>query len=150
MHLYMTWSEALEQRWVRVLSLLWAGFYYLVEPDAAFLAVLIAVLLDLLTKLISIAVSHGGVVAAIRGGHLSSHKAFLGTLVKLVAYFALGVLCAQIQHIANIAAASVLSKTVVYGFLFTVEAVSILENLVEAGLTDLQALLDLLRKKSVT
>ncbi len=147
MHLYAAWTEALEQRWVRVLSLLWAGFYYLAEPDAAFLAVLIAVLLDLVTKLVSIVVSSGGVTAAIRGGHLSSQRAFMGTFVKLIAYFSLGILTAQVQHIANLEIASVLSKTVVFSFLFTVEAVSILENLVAAGLTDLKVLLEALRKK---
>jgi len=148
MPLYTVWGDALEQRWVRLLSLLSAGFYYLVEPDAAFLAVLIAVLLDLITKLVSIVVNHGGVTAAIRSGHLSSHKAFTGTLVKLIAYFALGILCVQVQHIANLEIASVLSKTVVFGFLFTVESVSILENLVAAGLTEFGVLLETLRKKT--
>lgn len=147
MHLYTVWADGLEQRGVRLLSLLSAGFYYLVEPDAAFLAVLIAVLLDFITKLVSIVVNHGGVTAAIRGGYLSSHKAFTGTLVKLIAYFALGILCVQVQHIANLEIASALSKTVVFGFLFTVESVSILENLVAAGLTEFRVLLETLRKK---
>jgi len=147
MHLYTVWVDALEQRWVRLIALLSAGFYYLVEPDAAFLAVLIAVLLDFITKLVSIVVNYGGITAAIRGGHLSSHKAFSGTLVKLIAYIALGILAAQVQHIANLELASALSKTVVFSFLFTVECVSILENLVAAGLTDLKILLETLRKK---
>lgn len=147
MRLYTVWGDGLEQRGVRLLALLSAGFYYLVEPDAAFLAVLIAVLLDFITKLVSIVVNHGGVTAAIRGGYLSSHKAFTGTLVKLIAYFALGILCVQVQHIANLEIASALSKTVVFGFLFTVESVSILENLVEAGLTEFRVLLETLRKK---
>lgn len=147
MHLYTVWGDGLQQRGVRLLSLLSAGFYYLVEPDAAFLAVLIAVLLDFITKLVSIVVNHGGVTAAIRGEYLSSHKAFTGTLVKLIAYFALGILCVQVQYIANLEIASALSKTVVFGFLFTVESVSILENLVAAGLTEFRVLLDTLRKK---
>ena len=147
MHLYTVWGDGLQQRGVRLLSLLSAGFYYLVEPDAAFLAVLIAVLLDFITKLVSIVVNHGGVTAAIRGGYLSSHKAFTGTLVKLIAYFALGILCVQVQYIANLEIASALSKTVVFGFLFTVESVSILENLVAAGLTEFRVLLETLRKK---
>ncbi len=146
MPLYTAWSEALQERWVRIVSLLWAGFYYLVEPDAAFLAVLIAVLLDLVTRLISIVVNCGGFTAAVRGGGLSSHKAFMGTFVKLVAYFSLGILSAQVQHIANVEMASALSKTVVFSFLFTVECISILENLVAAGLTDLGVLLTALRK----
>ncbi|MBS3984320.1 MAG: phage holin family protein [Selenomonadales bacterium] len=146
MHLYTVWVDALEQRWVRLLSLLSAGFYYLVEPDAAFLAVLIAVLLDLITKLVSIVVNYGGVTAAMRGGYLSSQKAFTGTFVKLIAYFTLGILAAQVQHIANLEVASALSKTVVFSFLFTVESVSILENLVAAGLTELKVLLETLRK----
>lgn len=147
MHLLHAWNAAIRNRVIRMLSLLWAALYYLIEPDAAFLAVLIAVLLDLFTKLISILARHGGLTKAIRNGHLSSKKAFLGTFIKLLAYFALGVLCAQVQYVANLEAASVLSKTVVYGFLFTVEAISIVENLTDAGLTELRRLSDMLRKK---
>ncbi len=145
MHLYATCREAFTQRGLRFISLLWAGFYYLVEPDAAFLAVLIAVLLDLVTKIVSVVVSSGGATAAIRGGHLSSQRVFTGTFVKLVAYLSLGILAAQVQHIADLEVASILSKTVVFSFLFTVESVSILENLVAAGLTDLKVLLRAVR-----
>lgn len=147
MHLLHTWTEASRNKVVRILSLLWAILCYLIEPDAAFLAVLITVLLDLLTKLISILARHGGLTRAIRNGHLSSKKAFLGTFIKLTAYFTLGVLCSQVKYVANLEIASVLSKTAIYGFLFTVESISIIENLTDAGLTELSKLSDLLRKK---
>jgi len=139
-------AETLRPRVVRLLGLLWSGFYYLVEPDAAFLAVWIAVMLDLVSKLLAISAQKGGFVVALTTGEISSKKAFRGTFIKLIAYFALGVLCAQVEHVAGTEVVAVLSKTIVYGFLFTVESISILENLIAAGLHNLTPLLSQLRQ----
>jgi phage-related holin len=137
---------ALNTRLAKVLSLLWALLCYLIEPDAAFMAVWLAVLMDLLTKLVAIAALKGGFVTAIRGGYITSRRAFLGTFVKLCAYFALGVLATQAKYVATVEVASVLARTVVFAFLFTVEAVSIMENLLDMGLTQLEPMLRALKK----
>jgi len=137
---------SLRPRAVRLLGLVWSGIYYLVEPDAAFLAVWIAVMLDLVSKLVAISAQKGGFVVAVTRGEISSKKAFRGTFIKLVAYFTLGVLCAQVEHVAGAEIIAVLSKTLVYGFLFTVETISILENLIAAGLHNLTPLLAQLRQ----
>ena len=136
----------LSTRSARLLSLLWGILCYLIEPDAAFMAVWLAVLMDLLTKLVAIAAIKGGFVNAVRDGHITSRQAFLGTFVKLTAYFALGVMATQAKYVATIEVASILARTVVFAFLFTVEAVSILENLLDTGLTQLEPLLRALRK----
>lgn len=136
-----TWSSRL----ARSLSLAWAVICYLLEPDAAFMAVWIAVIMDLVTKLISLAVPSGGFVPALRQGRISSRQAFSGTFVKLVAYFALGVVATQARYVASSEVASVLARTVVFSFLFTVEAISILENLLALGLGNLEPLLRALR-----
>ncbi|MBT9152301.1 MAG: hypothetical protein DDT35_00515 [Firmicutes bacterium] len=138
--------ETLRPRLVRAIAILWSVFCYLVEPDAAFLAVMIAVMLDLATKLVAIAAAQGGLVPAIATGELSSKKAFRGTFIKLVAYFVLGVLSAQVQHVVQTEVAAILSQTLVYGFLFAVESISILENLIAAGLPQLKPLLARLKR----
>ena len=133
--------QILQSRLLRYLTLSWAAICYLLEPDAAFMAVIVAVFLDFLTKLVALAVQNQGFLSAVRAGKISSKKALLGTLIKLVAYFALGVMATQVQYVASLEVAAVLSKTVVYSFLFTVEAISILENIVQSGLTHLTPLL---------
>jgi len=137
--------EALRPRLVRILALSWSAFCYLVEPDAAFLAVLTAVMLDLVSKLVAISATKGGFVPAVTTGELSSKKAFRGTFVKLVAYLSLGILSVQVQYVVQTEVAAILSRTLVYGFLFAVESISVLENLVAAGLKELRPLLERLK-----
>jgi phage-related holin len=137
---------ALSTRSARVFALVWGLLCYLVEPDAAFLAVWVAVLMDLLTKLAAIAALKGGFLSAVKSGHITSRRAFLGTFVKFCGYFALGVMATQAKYVATVEVASVLARTVVFAFLFTVEAVSILENLLDTGLTQLEPLLSALKK----
>lgn len=129
----------------KAIAIVWAGFCYLVEPDAAFIAVIILVALDFITKLTAISVKRGGLLGAIMQGEISSKTAFTGTCVKLVAYFSLGVMAVQVRYVALSETAVTLSKTVIYGFLFMVEAISILENLVEAGLQSLTPILHKLK-----
>ncbi|MBS3873555.1 MAG: phage holin family protein [Firmicutes bacterium] len=146
MQLFESLRETLRPPTIRLLGLVWSIIYYLVEPDAAFLAVWIAVMLDLVSKLVAISAQKGGFMVALTAGEISSKKAFRGTFIKLVAYFTLGVLCAQVEHVAGTEVVAVMSKTLVYGFLFTVESISILENLVAAGLPNLAPLLAQLRR----
>ena len=129
----------------KMLAVAWAVLCYLIEPDAAFMAVMILVGLDLISKLTALSVKRGGLVDAVRQGDISSKTAFAGTCVKLVAYFSLGVLAVQVRYVALSEVAATLSKTVIYGFLFMVEAISILENLVEAGMYRLAPILDKLK-----
>lgn len=130
----------------RIFTFLWGLVCYLIEPDAAFMAVWLAVLTDLLTKLVAIAAVKGGLITAVKDGHITSRRAFLGTFVKLSSYFALGVMATQAKYVATVEVASVLARTVVFAFLFTVEAVSILENLLPMGLTQLEPLLRALKR----
>lgn len=140
-----TWRFTLQGRLSKALAVAWTVFCYLVEPDAAFMAVMVLVALDFITKITAISVRRGGIVDAVVQGEISSKTAFTGTCVKLIAYFALGVLAVQVRYVALSETAAILSKTVVYGFLFMVEAISILENLVDAGLDNLTPVLNKLK-----
>jgi phage-related holin len=129
-------------RSLRLAAFCWAAICYLLEPDAAFMAVMVTVFLDFLTKLIALARQNEGFSLAISNGSISSKKALWGTMIKLAAYFSLGVVATQVKHVVSLESAAVLTKSVVYSFLFMVETISILENLVEGGLTHLAPLLN--------
>jgi len=145
--LLATWRCTLQGRLSKALAIAWAVFCYLVEPDAAFIAVMVLVALDFITKLTAISVRRGGLIGAIANGDISSKTAFTGTCVKLVAYFSLGILAVQVRYVALSETAAILSKTVIYGFLFMVEAISILENIVETGLDNLTPVLNRLKEQ---
>lgn len=145
-----TWRYNLQAKLSKTIAIAWTVFCYLVEPDAAFMSVMVLVALDFITKLTAISVNGGGVIGAVKTGHISSKAAFTGTCVKLIAYFSLGVLAVQVRYVALSETAAILSKTVVYGFLFMVEAISILENVVEAGLDNLTPVLNRLKEQHKT
>lgn len=141
------WRDIWQSKLSRLVTLVWAGFCYLIEPDAAFVAVMILVVFDLLSKFVAISVQQGGFIAAVLNGSLTSRKAFLGIFVKLVSYFMLGTLTVQVRYVGWGEGAVALSKTFVYSFLFMVEAISILENLIQAGCLSLKPLLKRLQER---
>lgn len=101
--------------------------------------------LDLVTKLAAISLLNGGFVDAVRQGRITSKQAFAGTCIKLVAYLSLGIMAVQVRYVALGDLAVSLSKAVVYGFLFVVEAISILENISLAGLSSIGPILEKLK-----
>jgi len=133
--------EQLANLWCWAGGVLLGVFCYLVEPTAAFYALWIAVLLDLLTKVVALSVSHGGFIAATRARFIRSHTMFCKTAIKIVAYFTLTVLAHQSKAIVDIEAVPILFSSVIYSALFLVEVHSIIENLIGAGADDLKPLL---------
>lgn len=116
-------------------------FTFLVEPTAAFYALWVAVLFDLLSKIAAISYRHGGLVAATRCKALNSHTMFYRTFIKVLAYFTMTVLAHQSKAIVAIEGVDILFSTIIYSILFLVEVHSIIENLIEAGCDDLRPLL---------
>ena len=68
---------------------------FLVHPGASFYALWIVVTLDLISRLITESVNHGGFVKAVRDGHIKSDKACKGTMMKITAYFFMCVIATQ-------------------------------------------------------
>ncbi|GBF35480.1 hypothetical protein DCCM_4609 [Desulfocucumis palustris] len=114
---------------------------YLVAPTAAFYALWIAVVIDLLTRLVALSVKYGGFWQATRQSQISSKKMFHGTAIKIAAYFFMTVLAHQSKYIVEIEAVPVLFSSIIYCLLFLVEVHSIIENLIDAGAEDLKPLL---------
>lgn len=126
---------------VRLWGLLLGVLTYLVDPTAAFYALWVAVLFDLLTKIVALAVKNGGLVRATRERIINSHTMFYRTFIKVLAYFTMTVLAHQSKAIVAIEAVPIIFSTIIYSILFLVEVHSIIENLIEAGAEDLKPLL---------
>jgi len=108
--------------------------YLLGEPGAAFYALWTAVAMDLLSRLISESVQHGGFWKAIREGHIQSDKALAGAKVKIPAYFIMCVFAAQITRFPYEYA--YVASSIIYGIFFFVELESTCENFIEAGVEE--------------
>ncbi|MGS0765917.1 phage holin family protein [Syntrophomonas curvata] len=108
--------------------------YLLGEPGAAFYALWTAVAMDLLSRLISESVQHGGFWKAIREGHIQSDKALAGAKVKIPAYFIMCVFAAQTMHFPYEYA--YVASSIIYGIFFFVELESTCENFIEAGVEE--------------
>lgn len=109
---------------------------FLVQPGAAFYALWVVVACDLASRIVTEAVNHGGLISAIKGGHIRSDKALSGTGVKIIAYLIMCIIAAQAAKIIPYEAAGILIANVIYSVLFFVETLSIAENFLEAGIDE--------------
>lgn len=121
------------------------AFTYLVGPGPAFYALWIAVACDLLSRLITESVNHGGFFKAIKEGHIQSDKAFRGAKLKIPAYFFICIFAAQIEKFPYEYA--YLASSVIYGIFFFVELESTCENFLEAGVEEFSWLKRFSRRK---
>lgn len=117
--------------------------WWLIDPTmaSAFTAIWVLVGFDFLTKLVALSAQHGGFVNAIRMGAIRSETAFRRTFVKILGYFILMAVVGMARHLVYLSLPARALEALAYGFLFMVEAISITENLVAAGLTQLAPLL---------
>lgn len=111
---------------------------YLVQPGAPFYGLWIVVACDLISRIITESVNHGGFWSALKNGHIRSDKAMQGTVIKIIAYFMMCVIAAQVNQIIPWETASGLVSNIIYSVLFFVEVMSIAENFLEAGVEEFQ------------
>lgn len=114
--------------------------YLVGGPTASLGALLLVMVCDLVSRLLAESVHAGGFFIAIKARYIRSKSMFRGTAVKIVAYYILAVVAHQLRRVTFIPQLSDVLSSVVYSFLIVVEAISIVENLAEAGLTGLQPL----------
>lgn len=119
-------------------GVLLGGLTYLVQPGAAFYGLWIVVACDLVSRILTESVNHGGLIKAIQEGHIRSDKAMQGTFIKIVSYFIMCVIAAQATKIIPYTTASGLVANIIYSVLFFVEVLSIAENFIEAGIQEFQ------------
>jgi len=92
------------------------------------------VVCDLVSRILTESVNHGGLFSCIKDGHIRSDKAMQGTFIKIIAYFIMCVIAAQATRIIPYETASGLVANIIYSVLFFVELLSIAENFIEAGI----------------
>lgn len=128
-----------------------AVFNYLICPDHAYLNTVtglwVAVILDILTRLYAQTVKAGGLFRAIRTRRIMSETLWRGTAVKVVSYLCLQILAGLAMKITQFQVVNMAMVTVIYSFLFLREAISVVENLDDAGAHYLRPLLNWLRRK---
>jgi len=119
----------------------WAFFIavlnYVLFPEqaylAAFCAVLVMMIIDILTKYYSIAALNGGLLNSIKTGKINSNSMWVGTSRKIVDYLIVFIMVGLSYRVSLVAGAIVVLGNVIYSLLFARECQSVLENLEDAG-----------------
>jgi len=130
-----------------------ALLHKLLFPDSTYfnaaVAVGIAMLLDLLTKMWSIAKINGGYIRSVKIKALYSKTLWEKTSAKFIAYFCVAILAGLSYRVTPLANVGVFFATVVYSVMFLRETQSVIENLCDAG-ADLKWLAKWAKKKEKT
>lgn len=133
------------------LGAIWAcigNFLFPTEAvQAAAIAVLIIMILDLLTRLFAEARKAGGYKKAVLLHGISSEKFAKGTLDKLIVFGVVLVLCGCAYKLTLIDDVAKWFSQVVFCIMFLRDSLSIFENLMDAGVEGLKPFKSVLTKK---
>lgn len=143
-------EKALEMTSVVLATLCTVISYILFPTDAyipAVIALSCAVVLDIITKYYALSVTNGGLRNALQTKAISSNKLWTGTQRKLVSYLVIMVLCGLSVRVTTLTDVAVFLSTSAFSIMFLREAQSCVENLVDAGNTDLMWVSSLLKRK---
>lgn len=120
-----------------VVGALWAFAMTWIFPErsflVAFVVVLVAAIIDTLTRYVAQIKKAGSLYMAIKTKTLSSDRMWQGIAVKLYTYFIIAILVGLSYNVVYIREASVFAGSLVYTVLFLRETQSIIENLIETG-----------------
>ena len=123
---------------------------YWVFPDESFetaaIAVLIAMILDIITKYVSLIKVNGGYIMAVRNGSISSDALWRGARVKIYAYAVVAIIIGLIYRVTMVEQVGLAAGTAIYSVLLLREVQSIIENLIATG-ADLGWLKAMAKKK---
>lgn len=144
----------LSQAWIAVnpiLKWLCSILAYILFPTETYMtyAMIVGfmVLLDLVSKYYAISVTNGGFWNALRNGHLSSNKMWIGTRKKIVSYFVVMLLVGLTYRFEMLQTPAEFLATLAYSVMFFREGQSVLENMMQAGHKDLSWLHGILKRK---
>jgi hypothetical protein len=144
----------LQKSWDTVnpyLAAIWATICWIMFPDAAYVpaavAVGIAVILDLITKLYALSAQNGGYIAATKKKIIYSDTLWRKTKVKLFAYLVVMILAGLSIRVSPLEKMGIFASTIIYSVIFVRECQSNVENLIEAGAEGLRPFLFWLKKK---
>ncbi len=127
---------------------------YVLFPDAAYIPAAAALggamLLDIITKYYALSVKSNGIKNAIKNKEISSETLWVGSRRKIISYLVVMILCGLSVRVTMLVTVAVFLSTIAYSIMFLRESQSVIENLIDAGHTDLEWLLFWLRKKEET
>lgn len=134
---------------------IWAFFVvaanYILFPDAAYIpaagALGGAVILDIITKYYALGKRNGGILAAFRTHKINSESFWEGTKIKLFSYLSIMILAGLSVRVTMLDKVAVFLATVAYSIMFLRESQSVMENLIDAGATWLEPLLNWTKRK---
>ena len=134
-----------------IVTFIISAIVYVMFPEDAYKSAAIglcgAVLLDILTKYYSISSQNNGLKNALEVRAISSDSLWVGIRKKIVDMLIIMILCGLSIRVTPLEKAAVFLSTVAYSAMFLKECQSIIENLIDAGHTDLQWMLFWLKKK---
>jgi hypothetical protein len=120
-----------------ILACIWAFFFWMMFPDAAYIpaaiAVGLAIAFDILTKLNALAKKNGGYYNAIHEKIILSDTLWRGTIIKLYSYLIIFILAGLSARVTPLEIVGAGVATLAYSIIFIREFQSNLENLIEAG-----------------
>lgn len=133
------------------LAFIFSCVSYVIFPDEfhlyALVALLVASLMDIFTKSVSICVKNGGYRNAIRVKELFSKTLWKGTEIKIVSYLSIAILTGISYRMIYLKEVGIIFASFIYTVMFMREFQSNVENLIEAG-ADLDWLLLWSKKKN--
>lgn len=143
---------------IQFLTALGSAFAWIAFPDKAMItpafAVVIVAVLDLITKYYAKAQKCRdgrnilyGFWRAIKVKELRSATMFRGTIRKLISYMTIMILSGLAYKFGEFQGIASAFSVLAYALMFLRESQSVIENLIEAGHTDLKWLLDIIKKR---
>jgi len=134
-----------------ILGIIWATISSFLFPEEAYLtsagAVLGMMALDLVTKLYSLARRNNGIKEAIRKRSINSCAFYKGTTDKLLVFGVMLVICGFAYRISQISSLSTWFMQIVFTLMFLRDVLSIIENLMDAGVGGLTIFKKVVKKK---
>lgn len=132
-------------------GVVWATIASFLFPEEAYLtaagAVLGMMVLDLITRLYALSKQNGGFRKAIKGSHITSCAFAKGTTDKLLIFGVMLTICGFAYKISPISAISTWFMQVVFTLMFLRDVLSIIENLMDAGVSGLSVFKKVIKKK---
>ena len=133
------------------ISAIGAFLYRFFFPETQYLcgaaAVLGVMILDLLTKLFALSRTSGGLVKACRAHVINSHSFGKGTFDKLIVFGIMMITCGLAYRLTIISSIAVWFTNVVFTLMFLRDVLSVVENLMEAGVEGLGLFKKVVSKK---
>jgi hypothetical protein len=140
-----------ENHLIVTISAIGAFLYRFFFPEQQYLcgaaAVLGIMILDLLTRLFALARTHGGLKKACTDHIINSHSFGKGTFDKLVVFGIMMVICGLAYRLTVISSVAAWFTQVVFTLMFLRDLLSVIENLMEAGVSGLGLFKKIVTKK---